>query len=114
MENELKTWGKQMPYRVPDDFFARNREAIFAVTTRRNEQQKGVEQALKRRLWGRWSWAAAACVACVALVGLWRNQSAPSDPTLYAYASTMGDDEVALWVDFYEADLFLSAALNEE
>lgn len=105
MEKSWNEIGKQMPYRVPTGFFARQEQTILARTVRARRAR-----ILRLRLIG----GIAACVALIALVGWWPSDRRLADHTLYAYAASMGDDEVEAWVEFYEADLFLSAELSEE
>lgn len=120
MENDWKELGKQMPYRTPTDFFARNKAAILAATVGLNEPTSSAEATVSsaprnRRLRIGWQWAGAvaASIALIALAGWWATDTHTADPTLYAYAATMGDEELDSWVAFYEDDLFLSADLIE-
>ncbi len=97
MDTNFETIGKRMPYTVPTDFFSQNEAALFARTTRRRSLPLicGI----------------AASFALICFVGLWFTSSELTPP-LYGYNEQMEDDELASWVEFYEADMFISENFN--
>ncbi|MBQ3083450.1 MAG: hypothetical protein IJ028_04420 [Alistipes sp.] len=104
MSEQTMRWnevGKRMPYRLPEDFFAQNEAELM----RRVEQPRGRLMRLPIWLGG--------AVAAAVLVGvmLWlpmREMKPMATEQLYAYNETMSNEELAGWVEFYEADLFVS------
>lgn len=99
MDTSFEKIGKRMPYTVPKEFFRENEIAILARTTRRRRMN--------------WSLicGVAASLVLVCLVTL-RITSSSDSPSLYGYHDAMADEEVASWVEFYEADIFISANFN--
>lgn len=101
MEKEFNKVGKRMPYRVPDGFFEEQEKAILA-------QSVGSKTRFHR--WWVGGVAAAACLM-VGLFGLHSADEPTFAPTaLYGYTEQMNDEELTTWVEFYEADIFLSDA----
>lgn len=101
MEKEFNKVGKRMPYRVPEGFFEAQEKVILA---------KSVGSKTRFHRWWVGGVAAAACL----MVGLFWLHSA-DEPTfaptaLYGYTEQMNDEELTTWVEFYEADIFLSDA----
>ena len=52
--------------------------------------------------------AAAACLAVGVFVRNATVEATSGEGVLYAYSEQMGDEELSSWVEFYEADIFLS------
>lgn len=98
MDTSFNQIGKRMPYTVPKEFFRENEAAILARTTRR------------RRLNWPLVCGIAASLVLVCLVAL--RTTSTNELSLYGYHDTMADEELASWVEFYEADLFISANFN--
>lgn len=104
MEKDFTHLRKQMPYRVPEGFFAQNEQAIL--------QQLPARQAPLVRLW---PWVAAAAAAVVVAIAVWQlPRTSEIEGVLYADNDFLTVDELALWDEFYEADLFLSYDTSEE
>lgn len=101
MEKEFNKVGKRMPYRVPEGFFAQQEKEILA---------KSVGSKTRFHRWWVGGVAAAACLM-VGLFGL-RSTDEPTfdHSALYGYTEQMNDEELTNWVEFYEADIFLSDA----
>ncbi len=101
MEKEFNKVGKRMPYRVPEGFFEEQEKAILA---------KSVGSKTRFHRWWVGGVAAAACLM-VGLFGLHSADEPTLAPTaLYGYTEQMNDEELTTWVEFYEADIFLSDA----
>lgn len=101
MEKEFNKVGRRMPYRVPEGFFEEQEKAILA-------QSVGSKTRFHR--WWVGGVAAAACLM-VGLFGLHSADEPAFAPTaLYGYTEQMNDEELTTWVEFYEADIFLSDA----
>ncbi len=101
MEKEFNKVGKQMPYRVPEGFFEAQEKEILA---------KSVGSKTRFHRWWVGGVAAAACLM-VGLFGLHSADEPTFDSTaLYGYTEQMNDEELTTWVEFYEADIFLSDA----
>ncbi len=119
MENDWTKLGKQMPYRLPEAFFEQNARAILARVAACSDAQRPTHPdtypaARKMPLRLPLISGIAAAVALCCLVALWQVERPQPSIALYAYAEDMADDELASWIDFYEADLFLSAVVSEE
>lgn len=98
---EFNKIGKQMPYRVPDSFFEQNHRVwgqSVGITRERN---------WRLPLWVGSSVAAAILVGFAMWTAL-HSEPVPTSEQLYVYNDTMSDDELESWVEFYEADLFVS------
>lgn len=101
MEKEFNKVGRRMPYRVPEGFFEEQEKVILA-------QSVGSKTRFHR--WWVGGVAAAACLM-VGLFGLHSADEPTFAPTaLYGYTEQMNDEELTTWVEFYEADIFLSDA----
>ncbi len=101
MEKEFNKVGRRMPYRVPEGFFEEQEKEILA-------QSVGSKTRFHR--WWVGGVAAAACLM-VGLFGLHSADEPAFTPTaLYGYTEQMNDEELTTWVEFYEADIFLSDA----
>lgn len=101
MEKEFNKVGRRMPYRVPEGFFEEQEKEILA-------QSVGSKTRFHR--WWVGGVAAAACLM-VGLFGLLSADEPTFAPTaLYGYTEQMNDEELTTWVEFYEADIFLSDA----
>ncbi|MBQ2844140.1 MAG: hypothetical protein IJE69_07820 [Alistipes sp.] len=101
MEKEFNKVGRRMPYRVPEGFFEEQEKAILA-------QSVGSKTRFHR--WWVGGVAAAVCLM-VGLFGLHSADEPTFAPTaLYGYTEQMNDEELTTWVEFYEADIFLSDA----
>lgn len=101
MEKEFNKVGKRMPYRVPEGFFEAQEKEILA---------KSVGSKTRFHRWWVGGVAAAACLM-VGLFGLHSADEPTFAPTaLYGYTEPMNDEELTTWVEFYEADIFLSDA----
>lgn len=101
MEKEFNKVGRRMPYRVPEGFFEAQEKAILA---------KSVGSKTRFHRWWVGGVAAAACLM-VGLFGLHSADEPTFAPTaLYGYTEQMNDEELTTWVEFYEADIFLSDA----
>mgnify|MGYP003303466477 FL=1 len=106
MEKEFNKVGKRMPYRVPEGFFEAQEKELLA---------KSVGSKTRFHRWWVGGVAAAACLM-VGLFGLHSADEPTFAPTaLYGYTEQMNDEELTTWVEFYEADIFLSdAATNPD
>ncbi len=101
MEKEFNKVGRRMPYRVPEGFFEEQEKEILA---------KSVGSKTRFHRWWVGGVAAAACLM-VGLFGLHSANEPTFAPTaLYGYTEQMNDEELTTWVEFYEADIFLSDA----
>ena len=97
MEEQWIAVGKQMPYRVPTAFFEENEARLMRSIAR-------------KRLWrATWWIGAAASVALVLTIGLCEKTARLPEGTIYAYNEEMADEDLSSWIEFYEADIFLSA-----
>lgn len=99
METGWKEMGKRMPYRVPEGFFEQQQEVLTARTVGSRKRRYG---------WWLGAVAAAACLAVGVFVRNATGEATSGEGVLYAYSEQMGDEELSSWVEFYEADIFLS------
>lgn len=102
MKQDWKPTQKPMPYRVPSNFFSENEGELL----------RAVEQQRPRRT--NWWIAAAASLIVATFVGLWSMSQRLPEGALYPYSEELADEELASWVEFYEADLFLSSNYQTE
>lgn len=109
METSWEKIGKQMPYRVPTDFFAENEAVLMcriaAAPTSAPAPARG--RRMRLPLW------VGGAVAAALLAGVLAFWPAPEEPVtanepLYACHEVMSAEELESWVEFYEADLFVS------
>ena len=85
MEKAFDNLPKRMPYRVPEGFFPQNEPYRTAVAA-----------------------------ALVVAVAAWQFTTVGAlDGVLYADGDYLTDEELALWDEFYEADVFLSYDTTE-
>lgn len=103
MENTFDNLPKRMPYRVPEGFFPQNEQAILASLP-----------PAKGRLERLWPYLTAVAAALVLAVAAWQFTTVSRlDGVLYADGDYLTDEELALWDEFYEADVFLSYDTTE-
>jgi hypothetical protein len=97
--------GKQTPFRTPEGFFVKQKQALKKVVS----PQKSIVRPLHRKWW----YAAAASVILIGgIYGITRLLVHPSDALviyspdsapIYSQTSSVSDD----WSDFADADVFL-------
>ena len=111
MEQNWNSVGKRMPYSLPEGFFEANEAALMARVqqeaqeTAQRPTRKGVMMRLPLWMGG----AVAAMLAVGVLFWMPREESVlTSGDLLYAYHDGMSSEELESWIEFYEADLFVS------
>ncbi len=114
MEKEWKkTVGKRMPYSLPEGFFEANEaELMRRIATEQPHVVGRADGTPKGRLVPLSAWIGGA-VAAMLVVGalFYLPQERPAEveqALLYADHATLSEEELASWVEFYEADLFVS------
>lgn len=101
--------GKRMPYRTPEGFFESQAEQLLKLAAQKEAPaptiapRKGISIGL-----GWWIGTAAAVVTLAAVTLLKIDRQHETPQPLYAYNEAMSSDELADWIEFYEADLFLA------
>lgn len=114
MEERLTSIGKRMPYSLPEGFFEANEAAVMQRIAREERVaqsltganiRKGVAKRLP--LWIAGAVAAMLAVGVLFLIPEEQAEAMPNAP-LYANYEEMSEEELAHWVEFYEADLFMS------
>ena len=114
MEEHLTSIGKRMPYSLPEGFFEANEAAVMQRIAREERVaqsltganiRKGVAKCLPLWIAG----AVAAMLAVGVLFLIPEQKAIPSTGgPLYAGYEEMSDEELDHWIEFYEADLFVS------
>ena len=101
--------GKRMPYRTPEGFFESQAEQLRALAAKKEAPVTTVapRKGISIRL-GWWIGTAAAVVTLVTVTLLKIDRPHETLQPLYAYNEAMSSDELADWIEFYEADLFLA------
>lgn len=114
MEERLNSIGKRMPYSLPEGFFKANevelmqriaREEQLTQSLMATNTRKGMVKRLPLWIVG----AVAAMLAVGVLFWIPEEQATTTtNDLLYASYEEMSEEELAHWVEFYEADLFVS------
>ena len=97
-EFDLNDFGKQMPYHVPEGFFARFPEQVM---------RKVAVERRRRRMW-RLSVGMTAVAALVAGIVFWTGTPEVLAEQLDAYLDHLSDEELAEQYDYYAADVTLT------
>ena len=96
-----------MPYGLPEGFFEANEAALMARVQQEQAQQARRGRRMYLSLW--MGGAVAAMLAVGAYFWMPREEVVmTSADLLYAYHDGMSSEELESWVEFYEADLFVS------
>ena len=103
-----------MPYRLPEGFFEANEaELMQRIARERQATQSGGVASVRKGVMMRLPLWMAGAVAAMLAVGVlfWipEQVALPSaNDLLYANYDEMSDEELDHWIEFYEADLFVS------
>ena len=115
MEERLNSIGKRMPYRLPEGFFEANEAELIQRMQREAQTAKQTNKvaaprkglALRLPLWICGAVAAMLAIGVLFWIPEEQAEAMPNAP-LYANYEEMSEEELAHWVEFYEADLFVS------
>lgn len=86
--NELNEMGKNLPYTVPDHFFADMQQRISQRVAEESKESAAIMALPPRRFHLRWLLAAAACAVVLIVSGvmfLYRDRTTDMDDVVYAF-----------------------------